>query len=269
AETVLVETVALAHRFMGGEAHAPPLLLLHGLLGSSRNWQSAGRMLAESLRVYALDLRNHGESPHHDQLDYPIMAADVLAWMDTVGLARIHICGHSMGGKVAMYLACRYPERFTSLTVVDIAPRAYPPRWEKEFATMRRMPVTGFTRRSEAEEWLEEEVRDWGFRKFLVSNLERAPEGGFRWMVNLAILQAALPNLFQQIPQDGQRYEGPTLFIRGGNSRFIEDEDMELIRRFFPFFELETIPEAGHNVHFDQPQAFVEALKAHVREAAK
>ncbi len=263
----MMETVALAHRDFGGPAAAPPLVLLHGLLGSARNWQGAARRLAASCRVFALDLRNHGDSPHHPRMDYPDMAADVLAWADRHGLERFHLCGHSMGGKVALHVACHNPLRLHTLTVVDIAPRAYPPRWEREFALLRRMPVQHFARREEAERWLEPEIPDWAFRKFLVSNLERDAGGGFRWIVNLAILEAALPRLFQQVPGPGQRYDGPVLFVRGARSRFVTDDDLDRIRHCCPRARVVTIPDAGHNVHFDQPERFVEALRAHLEGA--
>ncbi len=250
---------------MGGEGSGPPVLLLHGVLGSARNWQRAGQLLAMGWRVSALDLRNHGGSPHHPRMGYPAMAGDVLSWMDTHSHGRVHLVGHSMGGKVAMYLACRYPERVVSLTVVDIAPRAYPPRWKREFELMQRMPVSQFSRRLEAEEWLEKDITDWAFRKFLVSNLERNPEGGFSWIVNLDTLHSALPSLFVQVPEDGWRYDGPVLYLRGGRSRFVEDSDEPMIRRFFPFARLQTIADAGHNVHFDQPEAFLEAVSDHLR----
>jgi pimeloyl-ACP methyl ester carboxylesterase len=236
------------------------------MLGSARNWQSAGRKLAESFRVDAIDLRNHGASPHDPRMDYPSMSADVNAWLDSRELPAVHLVGHSMGGKVAMYLACRYPEKVASLTVVDIASRAYPPRWEKEFAAMQAMPVAHFTKRLDAEEWLEKDIRDWAFRKFLVSNLERSPDGGFHWVINLDILQAALPRLFIQVPEEGRHFEGPVLFIRGGDSRFFEDGDLRMVRQFFPSATLQTIAGAGHNVHFDQPEAFVKAVRAHIRK---
>ena len=144
--------------------------------------------------------------------------------------------------------------------MVDIAPRAAPPRWEREFALMRRMPVGQFTTRAEAETWLEPDIRDWAFRKFLVSNLERDEAGGFRWIVNLDILHAALPNLFQQVPQDGERYDGPVLYLRGELSKFIQDEDEAMIKAFFPAVRLVTVAGAGHNIHFDQVERFVEIV---------
>jgi pimeloyl-ACP methyl ester carboxylesterase len=262
-----MDTVDLAHRDLGGPEGAPPLLLLHGLMGSARNWQGAGKRLARWFRVTALDLRNHGDSPHSRRMDYPSMAADVLAWMDRAGIGRAHMLGHSMGGKVAMYLACRYTERFPTLTVADIAPRAYPPRWEREFALMRRMPVARFSTRREAEEWLEDDISDWAFRKFIVSNLERCEAGGFSWILNLEVLEAALPNLFVQVPANGEGYAGPTRFIRGAQSRFIRDEDLPMMRRHFPACGLVTIEQAGHNVHFDQPEAFAEAVRQHLQES--
>jgi len=262
-----METVPLAQRTFAEGSDGTPLILLHGLLGSSRNWQTAGRLLEKAYPVTALDLRNHGESPHDSRMDYPVMAADVLYWMDLQKIERAHLLGHSMGGKVAMYLVTHYPDRFRSLTVVDIAPRAYPPRWEREFSVMRRMPVGDFNRRSEAEEWLEPEISDWAFRKFLVTNLERDAEGGFRWIVNLKTLQDALPNLFKQVPEAGDRYDGPALFMRGERSRFVEEKDYPMMQEFFPSAVLETIDGAGHNVHFDQPQAFAACLLQHLKEA--
>ena len=259
-----MESIDLAHRLLGGADTAPPVVLLHGLLGSSRNWLSAGRLLADSFRVYALDLRNHGESPHDRRMDYPTLAGDVIRWMDRQGISKANIIGHSMGGKVAMYLACHYPDRIASLTVVDIAPRAYPPRWEKEFAVMRRMPVHHFTRRQEAEEWLSSEISDWAFRKFLVSNLERDESGGFQWVVNLRILESSLPNLFEQIPKKGESYTGKVLFMRGERSRFVSDADTSMIEGFFPLMKLVTVEDAGHNVHFDQPERFVENVRLHL-----
>ena len=262
-----MKKISLQHRYWGEENGQPAILLLHGLLGSSRNWQGVGKQLGLSRNVAALDQRNHGASPHYPVMDYASLAGDALAWMDSQGIKRIHIVGHSMGGKVAMELACSAPERFTSLTVVDISPRAYPPRWEREFAAMQRMPVEHLTKRSEAEEWLESDIRDWAFRKFLVSNLERDPSGGFRWTVNLNTLHAALPNLFCQVPAEGQQFDGPTLFLRGGDSNFVTDEDLSLITGFFPQAHIKTVAAAGHNVHFDQPDAFVTAILDHVGKA--
>jgi esterase len=260
-----VETVKLAHRDFGGPESGEPVVLLHGLLGSSRNWQGLARILAESHQVTGLDLRNHGSSPHHPIMDYPSMAADVRAWLDG---RTVHLVGHSMGGKVAMQLACETPVCIRSLTVVDIAPRAYPARWQREFAAMRRMPVERLASRAEAEAWLEEDIPDWAFRKFLVTNLERSNRTGFRWIINLAILETALPQLFQQVPKPGQRYDGPTLFVTGGRSRFVEAADHVHIRSIFTDCRIEAVPDAGHNVHFDQPLVMAALLNGHLTHAS-
>ncbi|NBD37063.1 MAG: alpha/beta fold hydrolase [Verrucomicrobia bacterium] len=247
-----------------------PVLVLHGLLGSSRNWSAAGKALATSHRVLAADLRNHGESPHLRPMDYPAMVEDLLGLLESLQLPAVHLIGHSMGGKAAMLLTCRFPERVSSLTVVDIAPRAYPPRWEKEFALLRRLPVEQLQSRSEAEAELSPEIRDWAFRQFLLSNLERAEEGGFRWRVPLALLEESLPNLFQQMPPPGEAaWPGPALFLRGENSRFVGEADLPLIREFFPAGKLETVAGAGHNVHFDQRDRFVRRVRAHLEAAER
>jgi pimeloyl-ACP methyl ester carboxylesterase len=128
---------------------------------------------------------------------------------------------------------------------------------------MKRMPVQYFTRRQQAEEWLSDEISDWAFRKFLVSNLARVEGGGFEWVINLRILESALPNLFKQVPEMGETYPGKVLFLRGERSHFVEDFDFEMIREFFPAVDIVTIPESGHNVHFDQPERFVEAIVQH------
>ena len=149
----------LAHRDLGG-AGKPPLVILHGLLGSSRNWQTAGRDLSDQFHVCALDLRNHGDSFHAHEVTYEIMAADVLAWLDAQGIERTHLLGHSLGGKVAMLLACRHAGRVERLVVVDIAPKAYPHSHAREFDAMRELDLVALQSRAEAEQQLAVRVPD-------------------------------------------------------------------------------------------------------------
>lgn len=257
--------VPLSVRDYGGPENGEQVILLHGLLGSSRNWQSLARLLAERYHVTALDLRNHGSSPHSPIMDYAHMAADVSECLQG---RRAHVIGHSMGGKVAMRLACTAPDSVKSLTVIDIAPRAYPARWQAEFAAMQRLPVERLRSRAEAEELLESDISDWAFRKFLVTNLERAEGGGFRWLINLDTLVRSLPALFQQMPETGMRYTGPTLFATGSRSRFVDDSDHPHIRSFFSDCRIEEIQDAGHNVHFDQPAALMNLLEKHLIRAS-
>jgi pimeloyl-ACP methyl ester carboxylesterase len=256
----------LAHRDLGG-AGKPPLVILHGLLGSSRNWQTAGRDLSADFRVCALDLRNHGDSFHAHEISYEIMAADVLAWLDAHGIGRAHLLGHSMGGKVAMLLACRHPERLEKLIAVDIAPKAYPRSHEREFAAMRALDLVTVQSRAEAEQQLATRVPDWAFRQFLLTNLERSDAGGWRWSINLAGLDAALPVLEAEFLRSGDRFEGETLFVLGGKSRyFAPDEDEGRVRAHFPRVRFETIAESGHNPHFEARDRFVALVRAFLAE---
>jgi esterase len=252
--------VALHHRDLGG-AGKPPVVLLHGLLGSSRNWQTAGRELAVSRRVYALDLRNHGLSPHAPDMAYPLMEADVLAWLDTQRLGTVELVGHSMGGKVAMLLACRHPGRVSRLVVVDIAPKDYSwPERRQEFAAMNDLVLPGLRSRAEAESRLEARVPGWAERKFLTTNLERVEGGGWTWQINLPAITAALPELERNPlgPQD--RFAGPALFITGERSRYVKPEDRDVILAHFPAARFEVIAGSGHNPHIEAREAFVRAM---------
>jgi len=252
----------LFHRDLGG-AGRPPLLILHGVLGSSRNWQTAGRDLAARYHVLALDLRNHGNSPHADEMSYDAMIGDVLEWLSAQGLARAMFMGHSMGGKVAMLLACRYPARVEQLIVVDIAPKDY--YWgaqRAEFVAMTELDLEHLKSRAEAELRFEGRVPDWGMRKFLTTNLERSPEGKWAWQINLPAIAAALPLLEKNPLGPGDRFAGPARFIVGGKSRYIQPGDADLIVPYFPAATVEVIPESGHNPHMETREAFVRLLLA-------
>lgn len=238
-------------------------MLLHGLLGSSRNWQTAGADLSAHFHVCALDLRNHGSSPHADDSGYEAMTGDVLEWMDARGLGRASVLGHSMGGKIAMRLACRHPERLERLVVVDVSPRAYTgERWRKEFAAMNAIDLAPLTSRAQAEKALEAAVPDWAFRKFLTTNLERKPGGGWGWIPNLPALSRSLAELARNALDPGSRFEGPTLFIAGGKSHFIMPSDHEAIFLHFPRARIERIPSAGHNPHMEAREEFVRLIAA-------
>ncbi|MCC5808015.1 MAG: alpha/beta fold hydrolase [Opitutales bacterium] len=244
-----------------GDPALAPLVVLHGMLGSGRNWASMAKRLGDRFAVWAVDLRNHGASPHAAEMGYPAMAADLAAFLDRNDLCDPVLIGHSMGGKTAMRFAVGAPERVRGLVVVDIAPKPYAPRWEKEFAALRALDLGTLRSRSEAEARLEPAIPDWAFRKFLTTNLVRDAETkAFRWAVNLDGLHAALPRLFEKGLGDDERYGGPALFVRGGRSRFVEPGDFGVIRRHFPRARLETVEDAGHNVHFDAPDAFAERL---------
>jgi esterase len=247
----------LFHTDLGG-AGKTPMLLLHGLLGSSRNWQSTGRDLAQHFHVMALDARNHGKSSHEDEMSYSAMADDLAAWMDAQGLAKAVIVGHSMGGKAAMRFACRFPERVERLVVVDIAPKDY--HWvahRAEFSAMNELDLVNLSSRQEAETRFEAHVPELGMRKFLTTNLERTDAGGWRWMVNLPVLTDALSEMEKNSLTPEDRFSGPTLFIAGGCSQYIQSRDHAAILEHFPNAKIAVIATSGHNPHMDSRAEFV------------
>lgn len=247
---------------MGG-AGGPPLVILHGMLGSSRNWQTAGRDLAVRYHVFALDLRNHGDSPQAEDMSYRAMMDDVLAWMDAQKMARATLVGHSMGGKIAMMLACRHPDRVDRLVVVDIAPRNY--HWvahRAEFTAMNELDLEHLASRAEAELRFESRVDDRAMRKFLVTNLERTETGRWRWMINLPALTAALPELEKNRLEMTDRFAGPARWILGANSTYVEASDRVRILQHFPAAEFIVIPGCGHNPHMEKREEFVRAVGA-------
>ncbi len=249
--------VPLHHVDLGGAGQSP-MIVLHGLLGSSRNWLSTGRDLARHFHVFALDARNHGKSPHAPKMTYEVMAQDIIGWMDGQGLARATVVGHSMGGKTAMLLACQQPERVERLVVVDIVPKDY--FWEThrgEFLAMSELNLDDLQSRQEAELRFEARVPNLGMRKFLSTNLARGKNGSWLWQVNLAVLTASLPVMEKNSLQPGDRFSGPALFVLGGRSRYAESGDQALIRNYFPAAQIEVIADSGHNPHMDQREEFV------------
>lgn len=233
------------------------------MLGSSRNWQTAGKDLATRFHVLALDLRNHGISPHADTMAYEEMMADVLAWLDAQQLKRVTLLGHSMGGKVAMMLACRHPERVERLIVVDIAPKNY--FWaghRQSFAAMNELTLSDLHSRAEAELRFEARVSSWPMRKFLTTNLDRTSEGKWIWQINLPAITAALPELEKNPLLARDSFSGPTRFIAGAKSDYIEAADHAVIHRHFPAAEILTVDGSGHNPHMETREAFVAAVLA-------
>lgn len=244
----------------------PPLVILHGLFGSGRNWTGIARRLAEAWHVYALDLRNHGDSPWAETMDYPAMAGDVSAFLDRQGLDRVALLGHSMGGKTAMALALAQPERIGSLTVVDIAPVAYSQTHQGYVEALQALDLGGITRRAEADAALQASIPEAGIRAFLLQNLV-ARDGGFAWRFNLAALGAGMAEIsgFPEAPGQGA-YDGRTFFLGGGLSDYITAEHQGAIARLFPRAAVETVAGAGHWVHAEAPERFLEALQAFLTE---
>jgi pimeloyl-ACP methyl ester carboxylesterase len=255
----MAKVLPLAARELGGTGS--PIVILHGLLGSSRNWQSAGVALAASgYRVIGLDLRNHGISPWDDDCSYTAMAEDVRAFLQSEKLDSVHLVGHSMGGKVAMRLALSYPDLVSRLTVVDIAPRAYSDRVRVEFTAMNSIDLTKIKSRREAENQLMDTVTDWGMRQFILTNLNSDENGVWKWTVNREALTQSLKSILDFDILDSEIFNGRTRFIRGGKSNYISNADTVLIKKHFPLADMITLPESGHNPHFDSRAGFVDAV---------
>src|SRR5215468_378856 len=236
-----------------------PVVILHGLLGSADNWRSMSRRLGAHYQVFAVDLRNHGRSPHSNILDYDVMAADVWEFMEQQPLRRIILLGHSMGGKVAMQFAIEYSEQVDRLIVVDIAPKAYEPSQRYLLKAMRSLDLSRYKSFADVDAVLAPEVSSESLRQFLIKNLARDENGCLRWKMHLEAIDRNYDKLLRGLGVD-RSFNKPTLFIRGGCSNYIEDDDAPLIRQMFPQAEIVTLPEAGHWVHVDASEEFFQTV---------
>jgi esterase len=247
------------------QGQGPPLIILHGLFGSLDNWAFISQRLSEDFCVLAVDLRNHGQSPHAPEMNYAAMAEDVRNFMEERQLSSTYLMGHSMGGKTAMQLALEHPELVDRLIVVDIAPRAYRPVHDPIFEALLALNLRDFPTRAEVEEALTAKIPDLATRRFLLKGLARNPEGSFQWKFNLHSLRANYASLNMASKSD-RPFHHPTLFIRGENSDYIRDQDLSDIQRLFPLSEVVTIPGASHWVHAETPEIFLENVKQFLNE---
>lgn len=241
-----------------------PVVILHGLFGTLDNWQTTARQLAEHYTVYVPDLRNHGRSPHLPDMTYALMAEDLKAFMEAHWMFKAHIIGHSMGGKVAMQFALHNPDMTDKLIVVDIAPKAYEGGHQEIFDALFAMDLSKISERSEAEAFLAARIPERGVQQFLLKNLTRNKDGSYEWKMNLGVIYEHYADILA--PVSGDAFEGPSLFIRGGESQYILDSDLPEIQHYFPKAELSTIENAGHWVHADQPAALLEEVLAFLRK---
>ena len=225
---------------------------MHGVFGSSDNWQTLGKVFSEYYKVYLVDLRNHGNSPHSDEFDYHVMAQDVIDLMADEGIEKAHILGHSMGGKVAMHLATKHPQSVDKLLVVDIAPKHYPPHHQQIFEGFHSVNLDTLKTRKEADDQMSLVITNFGVRQFILKNLDRRKDGSFGWKLNLDVIEKAIEKVGEGM-EDKVQYNGETLFIAGGNSDYIKSEDHELIRSYFPVAYIVSIDGAGHWVHAEKP----------------
>jgi esterase len=235
-----------------------PLIILHGLLGSLDNWQTIAKKLSEEYTVFIVDQRNHGRSPHSDDFSYDLLAADLLEFMYEHHIFNAHVLGHSMGGKVAMKFAVEHSDMVNKLIVADIAPVEYPAGHDIIFESLMAVDLKSVESRQEVEAILEQKIKDFGVRQFLMKGLTRNENNGFTWKFNLK----ALWNHYNEILKTfdtRQTFEKPALFIKGGKSRYVTDEYIPVINRCFPKNSIFTIEDAGHWLHAEQPEIFTKA----------
>lgn len=241
------------------DAPAADLIILHGLLGASGNWRTLSRnVFSKHFRTIAVDLRNHGRSPHSDAMSYEAMADDVVELMDRMEIERAHILGHSMGGKVAMTLALAHGPRVDRLVVADIAPRAYAPDHAGILKALGAVDPAMHSDREDIDHALAEHISSVPVRQFLMKNLDR-DGNAYRWKMNLPAISEAYDHLRGALPSDGS-FDGPVLFVAGGESGYMDASDMPRIRAQFPEAELHVLKGAGHWVHAEAPDAFSEAV---------
>jgi esterase len=237
-----------------------PLLILHGVFGSSDNWFSISKVLAEKgYEVYTIDARNHGQSPRSESFSYDLMADDLFEFIQFNQIKNPIIVGHSMGGKVTMTFAMKYPNSYSKLIIVDIAPKFYPTHHEHIIKGLNAIDLELIKSRNEAEAIAIQYIPNFGERQFLLKNLYRNEEGSFDWRINLPVLSREIYQIGGEI-EELRKIDEPVLFMRGSESGYVLDEDMDSIKKTFKNATFKTINGAGHWIQAEKPNEFVEAL---------
>lgn len=245
----------LEHKISG---EGKPLIILHGLFGSLDNWQTHARKLSEYFKVILVDQRNHGHSPWSDAHDYELMSEDLLELMNDLNIDKAYLLGHSMGGKTLMTFTEKYPERVEKLIVADMGIKGYPPHHQKIIEGMDAISASERNNRSAAEQLLSNYVPDAGTRQFIMKNLYWVDKTQLGWRFNLEVLKAAMPKILGEL-QLSENWV-PTLFIRGGKSNYVLDDDIDSLEEKYPDMQLVTIENAGHWVHAEAPEVFMNAV---------
>jgi esterase len=233
-----------------------PLLILHGLFGNSDNWQTHAKRMSEHFQVILVDQRNHGHSPHDAEMDYDVLAHDLYELIAEQGLRDVLLIGHSMGGKTIMRFAQQYNFLVDKMIVADMGIKQYPPHHDSVFRGLFAVDVAHCPGRKEAEERMMEHIPDAATRQFLLKSLYWKEPGKLAWRFNLPVLFEQREKLMSAIPNE--RIEAQTLFLRGGRSQYVADEDIAVIKALAPFAEFDTIEDAGHWLHAEAPDVFIE-----------
>ncbi len=241
-----------------GDTGAQPLIILHGLFGTSDNWVSYSRRMAEEgFEVFALDQRNHGQSPKIPAFNYFALTDDLYDFIEDHGIENPVLLGHSLGGKVAMRFTLENPELVKRLVVVDISLKSYPPRREhlQIIKAIRSVDTSKLQNRREAEDLLSKVIPSMRVRQFILKNLHRTSQNTFEWRLNVDGIEPNLNEMFAGIVMD-ETFEKPTLFIKGGVSDYLLLEDFPHIRKNFPNAEIVTIDGTSHWVQAEAPERF-------------
>lgn len=247
-----------------------PLVIVHGLFGQKQNWNSVGKALHKKLEapVYAVDVRNHGNSPHTDTMTYAEMAEDLVEFIDKIKeetkKKRVNVLGHSMGGKIVMRMAIdsKWSDRIEKLIVEDVSPKGYSRRHVEFRELIKTMREVNLSRtRQQVLKDLEEAIPELSMRQFILTNLQQSPKnpGVMEWKVNINTIDAHVEELLGYSLPVGS-YRGPTLFLHGAKSGYVPDSHKPDIKCLFPQVQFDAIPEAGHWVHADKPQLFIDSV---------
>jgi len=247
------------------EGSGKPLLILHGFLGMSDNWKTIGLQFAlGGFQVHLIDLRNHGRSFHSDEFSYELMVQDIYEYCLANNLEKINMIGHSMGGKTAMLFAVTYPEMVEKLIVADIGPKFYPQHHQTILEGLNAIDFSKKPSRSEVEEIMSHYITDFGTRQFLLKSLYWLEPGQLAFRFNVAVFNLKIDEIGKSLP-DNAVFSKQTLFIRGGKSDYILNEDFENLKKHFPDSSIETIPDAGHWLHAENPKMFYEIANSFLK----
>lgn len=246
----------LHYRKLGNSG--PPLFILHGLFGYSDNWQTHAKKFSESFQVYLVDQRNHGRSPHSIDFSYDVMVEDLHELISDLGLSKIHLLGHSMGGKTAIGFAAEFEDLLESLIVVDISHKQYPRHHDDIIKGLNSIDLSKITSRGQANEKLAETIKNDSVRQFLLKNLFWIEKGKLDWRMNLPVLSHDIDKIIEEVYF--RTIDTKTLFIKGAESNYILESDFKEIISKFPQSTIKSIPNAGHWVHAEAPEIFYDTI---------
>lgn len=252
----------ILHSIIQGEGF--PLLILHGYFGSSDNWKTLGNQFAEDYQVHLIDQRNHGRSFHSDEFNYELLVEDLYNYVQHYQLEKIHLIGHSMGGKTAMLFAVTYPELINKLIIVDISPKEYQPHHNAILAGLNAVDFSVQNSRSLVDEQIANYIPEFGVRQFLMKNIYWKEKGVLAYRFNLKSLTENNPEVGKALPVN-TTYSKPTLFLKGEKSGYIIPEEQLLIDVHFTDNKVVEIAKAGHWLHAENPKQFYEEVCAFLK----